>query len=247
MKRRSTTGFTLTELLLALALTAVVATGALVALDSFVDADRRATQKMEETIGIGRALQMVRRDVGEASALDVAGNTWVVTRRNGTAVGYAIAVGGTELHRFEAATPALATSLAQAAASAVVPTVNHSPRGHLKDSDYRDAAILQGVQRITGTAVERSGSTLGVNVVVQSRSNQDTQCVAVSLPLLETYGKSTSGSGSGSTGTSLPSGSSGGGLLGGLSDLLSGFSGDTTSGGDTSSGGKTSPKKGSKK
>ncbi|MBL8727994.1 MAG: prepilin-type N-terminal cleavage/methylation domain-containing protein, partial [Planctomycetes bacterium] len=101
MTHRGTAGFTLMELLIALALTAIVAVGALAALNTFADADQLASQRMEETVGIGRALQMVRRDVSEATALDVTATEWVITRRDGTGVAYAVAVGGTELHRFQ--------------------------------------------------------------------------------------------------------------------------------------------------
>lgn len=215
MKHHHAAGFTLMELLIALALTSVVAVGALAALNTFTDADRLASQRMEENVGIGRALQTVRRDVAEATSLDVTATEWVITRRDGTGVAYALAVGGTELHRFQAATPAAAASDARAAALAGTTAPTYSARGHLKDSDYRAAAILQGVSTITGTAVTRGGSTLGIEIVVGSVKGETTKCLAMSMPLLETYSKSTAVSGG-------SGGGGGGGLLDGLGGLLNG-------------------------
>lgn len=214
MRHCRAAGVTLMELLIALALTASVAAGALVALDTFADADRHASQRMEESVGIGRALQMVRRDVSEATALAVTATEWVVTRRDGTGVAYAIAVGGTELHRFQATTPAAAAAQAQAAALAVTTAPRYSPRGHLQDSDYRAAAILQGVNTIRGTAVAPAGTTLGIEVVVASGRGETTQCLAMSLPLLETHSKSAAVAGTGT--------GSGSGILSGLGNLLNG-------------------------
>jgi hypothetical protein len=160
---------------------------------------------------------MVRRDVSEATAISLTATEWVITRRDGTGVAYAIAAGATELHRFEASTPAAAATSAQAAAVAVMTATNYSSRGHLKDSDYRAAAILQGVKTIAGTAVAPTGSTLGIHIVVTAASGESTQCLATSVPLLETCRKSAALSGTG-TGTGT-----GGGLLGGVGGLLNGL------------------------
>ncbi len=220
MKKHAAVGFTLMELLIALALTAIVATGALAALNTFADADRQVSQRVEETVGVSRALQMVRRDISDAIALDLTATEWGITRRDGTGVAYAVAVGGTELHRFQDTTPAAALSSARAAALAVVTAPSYSPRGQLKDSDYRVQAVLQGVKSITGTAVVRSGSTLGINVVVTTTTGQTTQCLAVSVQLLETYSKTTATSGGAGAGASSSSS--------GLSGLLNGITGGLT-------------------
>lgn len=189
MRRGRTAGFTLIELLLALALTAIVATGALATLNTFADADRSATQRLEETVGVGRALQTLRQEVSDATALNVTASRFVLTRRDGTAVGYAITTGATELQRFDRADTATATSAADAAVAAATVAPTYSGRGHLKDSDYRAAAILQGVKQITATAVVRSGTTLGVNVLVQCNDGRSNQCLAMSVPLLEIASK----------------------------------------------------------
>jgi prepilin-type N-terminal cleavage/methylation domain-containing protein len=221
MKHRITAGFTLIEMLMALALTAIVATAALVALDTFVDADREATQRMEENVGVGRALQQLRRDVADATALDIRADRWVVTRRDGTAIAYTVAVGGTELHRLEGTDAANAAAKADADLAAVMTAPTYSARGHLRDTDYRAHAVLQGVRSIVGTAVVQSGSTLGVNVTVQHGRGESTQCLAMSIPLMETQ-KAVAAAGAAGTGsgTGSGSGSGSGGLLDGLGDLL---------------------------
>jgi len=221
MSPRRAAGFTLIELVIVLALTAMVAAGAIVALDSFAEADRRASENLETSSAVGRALQVVRRDLSDATAVDVGSAAWVATLRDGSAIGYAIAAGGTELHRFVAADPVAAANLARAAAVAATATATYSPRGHLKDADYRPEAILQGAASIKVAAVSRGTGTLGVQIVVRSPNGATTRCVATSLVLLETNGKvaaATGGSGSG-TGS--------GGASGVIGDLLEGL-GDLT-------------------
>lgn len=224
MNDRAAAGFTLLELLIALALTAMVAVGAMAALDSFTAADRRTSESLEVTTAVGRALQTVRRDLSDAVAVDVGSAAWVATLRDGSAIGYAIAAGGTELHRFVAADAVTAANLARAALTAVVPAATYTARGHLQDSDYRPEAILQGAAAITVVPVTRVTSTLGVQIAVRAPNGAVTQCVATSLVLLETNGKvaaATGGSGSGSGGGLI------GGLLDGLGGVLSGSTSDT--------------------
>lgn len=223
-------GFTLIELLLALALTALVATAALATLNTFADADQQATQSMEQSTGTDRALQMLRTDLGDAVALDYYTTYWVATRRDGTAVGYAIAVGGTELHRFEAADASTATGKASSAATATTTAPTAAPRGHLRDADYRSEAVLQGVRSIAVGDVTRTGTTLGVQVTVVGQDGRTRQCVAMSVPLLETYSKSAAiaaGSAAADAGTSS-GGSGGGGLVGGLLDTAGGLLGGSS-------------------
>jgi prepilin-type N-terminal cleavage/methylation domain-containing protein len=235
MKRRTANGFTLLELVLALALTALVATAAIATLNTFADADQKATQRMEQSTGTDRALLMLRTDIGEAVALDFYGDHWVVTRRDGSAVGYAIAVGGTELHRVTGANAAATKGLANAAASAATAAPGYSARGHLKDSDFRAQAVLQGARSITVSDVTRSGVTLGVQVVVTGQDGQSTRCLAMSVPLLETYSKAaaiaadTAAAGA-SSGTGAGS-DAGSGAGSGLSGIVNNLLGGTTTNG----------------
>ena len=61
----SARGFTLVEMLLAMVITATVAAAAMTALDQLTDADARATQHIESTVGVYRALQTLRRDLAD--------------------------------------------------------------------------------------------------------------------------------------------------------------------------------------
>ena len=78
---RAQTGFTLLELLIALAITAVVATAAIAALNVFADADTTATRRMDRDADTDRALQLLRRDVADLRALGVRAHPVGAVRR----------------------------------------------------------------------------------------------------------------------------------------------------------------------
>jgi prepilin-type N-terminal cleavage/methylation domain-containing protein len=183
-------GFTLVEMMMALAITAAVALAAMTALDQLTDADARATQNIESTVGVYRALQQVKRDVADATALSVATDRFSATQADGSVVFYTLLAGATELHRTVYANALLVPIL-------VIDTlspVGYDARGHVRDGDYRASAIVQGAGAIAFTAIvgPRTGSTTGVKVSVQhatSHGRQIAPAIAMCWDLVEADAK----------------------------------------------------------
>ena len=95
MSPRPAGGFTLVELVLAMTIAAFVTTSAVAALGLLGEADVRTTQRMEETVGVQRAMFVFRRDLADAAQIDVAGARCLATLRDGTTVAYESMLGGT--------------------------------------------------------------------------------------------------------------------------------------------------------
>ena len=190
----TTRGFTLVELLLAMALTAVVASTALGALGMFVEADTKLRTGVEAEVDVGRALRLLQQDVAHATTLDVTATRCTLTLADGTAIAWVVTAGGSELHRLRGANllalalPAL-TLLVTPPAAAV-----YDPRGILRDGSYRSAAVLQGIGGIAMTALTSpvDGEVIGVHLRIlhaTADGSRRTAGTAVSLPLCEAHGR----------------------------------------------------------
>lgn len=179
-------GFTLVELLVALALTAVVAAASIAALNLFVEADAATAQRLERTTGAHRAMFLLRRDVTDATALTVSADACIATQRDGSVVGYAIGCGGTELFRY-AGDAASVASLVDVTIKFAIAAPSYSARGHLRDSDYRAPAVLQGAARIQLVPIAPAGAPVGLTIEIQTRAGALQRSVALSVPLCENH------------------------------------------------------------
>lgn len=194
MNGRRRAGFTLVELLLAMALTAIVASAALAALNVVVEADARALQRTGLSTDIARALALLQRDVRYATAVDVQSNQWTLTQGTSGSVVYAVAAGGTELHRYSTSNLGATLIAVQTLLLAAGSAPQYSARGHLRDGSYDAAAVIQGALAIRAAvfAAARNGRPVGIHVAVDHTGPggiTTTQCVAVSLPLAERNAK----------------------------------------------------------
>jgi prepilin-type N-terminal cleavage/methylation domain-containing protein len=188
-------GFAMVELLLAMALTAIIATAALAALNVVVEADARAIQRSGLATDVARALALLQRDVRYATAIDVQTGQWTFSQGNGTSVVYALAAGGTELHRYATSNLAATLLVVQALLLAVGTSPQYSARGHLRDDTYEPTAVIQGATnvRIATFRAARINRPIGVQVAVDHAGpdgvTTTTSCVATSLPLAERNSK----------------------------------------------------------
>ncbi len=183
-------GFTLLELLLAVAMLAGVAVAAMAALEQLTDADARATQNIESTVGVYRALQTFRADIAYASNLEVSDSRCIVTKADGTAVDYTVLAGGSELHRSVYATRLLVPLVLVD----LLTPASYGPRGHIKESDFRAAAILQGAGSISFEPIRglRTGSTTGAKALIRhatSHGKQMANACAMCWALVESDAK----------------------------------------------------------
>lgn len=193
MTARRDAGFTLVELLLALALTAVIAASALAALEMFVEYNTRSLETLETQIDIERALHLLERDVVEADTLTFGTRQLTLARADGTVTAYAFPLSGYELVRVVAANQAdMTTKLAVAQLASVAPA--YDSRGRLRDGSYNANAIVQGA---TGIAINqivsaRNGAPIGASVRVDyavGGAARSCACAATSLVLAETNAK----------------------------------------------------------
>lgn len=183
-------GFTLLELLLAVAMLAGVAVAAMAALEQLTDADARATQNIESSVGVYRALQTFRTDVADASNIEVDESRCIVTRTDGTAVDYTVLASGSELHRNVYVTRLLVPLVVVDALTAA----SYGPRGHIKESDFRAAAILQGTRSVSFEPIlgPRTGGTTGVKASIlhaTSHGKQMANACAMCWALVENDAK----------------------------------------------------------
>lgn len=187
-------GFTLVELLLAIALTAVVASSAIGALGMFAEADTKLRTGVEAEVDVARALRLLQQDVTHATTLDVTATGCTLTRTDGTAVAWVVTAGGSELHRITG-TSLLALLLpVQTLLAAVTTAAEHDARGILRDGSYRTAAVLQGVGGIAVTALTApvDGAVIGVHLRIAhptADGARRTAGTAVSLRLCELHGR----------------------------------------------------------
>lgn len=167
-------GFTLLEMVMAIAITATVAVSAMAALDQLTDADARATEHIESTVGVYRALQTFRRDVADAASLTVAADRVLVTLSDGQVVAYTLLAGATELHRVVYASSLLVPLVVLDTTGGAV---GYGPRGHIRDGDYRAAALVQGAKLIEYVPIRgpRSGATIGVKVSIYHSTSHGRQ------------------------------------------------------------------------
>lgn len=187
-------GFTLVELLLAMTLTAVVASSALGALGMFAEADTKLRTGVEAEVDVGRALRLLQQDVAHAATLDVTATGCTLTRTDGTAVAWVITAGGSELHRLSGANLLALLLPVQTLLAAVTPEAEYDERGILRDDSYRSAAVLQGIGGLAITAVTSpvDGDVIGVHLRVlhaTADGSRRTAGTAVSLPLCEAHGR----------------------------------------------------------
>ena len=181
----SARGFTLVEMLLAMVITATVAAAAMTALDQLTDADARATQHIESTVGVYRALQTLRRDLADCKGIRVTAAQVAATRADGTVVVYTIQGGGTELHRNVVADILLVPMPVD-----LLDPVGYGPRGHIRDGDYRADAVIQGAGDISFTVVTgpRTGANTGVKVRIvhaTSHGKQAAEAIGMCWHLVE--------------------------------------------------------------
>lgn len=187
-------GFSLIELLLAVAIAALVASSAIASLNLFVEMDSRAVQRTEIEIDVDRVLQRVRQDVATATALTLTSDQLQLTQRDGSVVVYAIPAGGTELHRLTAgALLSLLVPLQTLLLGGAV-TPQYDARGHLRDATYRATAVLQGVAGIAAAPIRAAldGEVIGVALHVTHAGASGavvSSCAAVSLALAEDHAK----------------------------------------------------------
>jgi len=187
-------GFTLVELLLAMALTAVVASSALGALGMFAEADTKLRTGVEAEVDVGRALRLLQQDVAHATTLDVTATGCTLTRADGIAVAWVVTAGGSELHRLTGANLLALLLPIQTLLAAATPAADHDARGILRDGSYRSAAVLQGVSGIGVTTLNSpvDGETIGVHLRIlhaTANGSRRTATTAVSLPLCEAHGR----------------------------------------------------------
>ncbi len=186
-------GFTLVELLLAMTITAMLATSAIATLGMFAESNARAVENIETKVDVERALKLFRRDIVEADALEFGVRQLTITRIDGSVVGYATPAGGYELQRIVAANKVdIGTRLAAAQLGAATP--QYDLRGRLLDKCYSATAIIQGTKLLALTAVTsaRNGATIGVHLRVEHVLGDTTAvngCTAVSLRLAEQNAK----------------------------------------------------------
>lgn len=122
MTTRRDAGFTLIEMLLALALTAIIAASALAALQMFVEFNARSLETMETQVDLERALHLLERDVVEADSLTFGVRQLTLTRADGTVTAYAFPLSGYELVRVVAANQVdMTTKLAAAQLASAAP------------------------------------------------------------------------------------------------------------------------------
>jgi len=183
-------GFTLVEMLMAITITATVAVAAMGALDQLTDADARVTERMESTVGVYRALQTFRRDIADAQDFSVAPERVLVNRPDGSVVDYRLLASSTELHRVVWDNALLVPLLVLDTVS----SVTYGPRGHLRDSDYRPEALVQGAKSIAFTAINgrRTGRPIGVKLSVLHRTSHGphyADALGLCLAQLETEAK----------------------------------------------------------
>lgn len=186
-------GFTLVELLLALALTAVIALSALAALEMFVESNARSIETMETQIDIERALHLLERDVVEADTMTFGVRQLTLTRRDGTVTGYAFPLSGYELLRIVAASELeLTTKLLVAQLASTAP--QYDSRGRLRDGTYNADAVIQGATKIAISQIvsARNGTPIGASVQVGYVAGgvaRTSACAATSLVLAEANAK----------------------------------------------------------
>jgi prepilin-type N-terminal cleavage/methylation domain-containing protein len=190
----TTRGFTLVELLLAMALTAVVASSALGALGMFAEADTRLRTGVEAEVDVGRALRLLQQDVAHASTLDVTASSCTLTRPDGTAVTWVATTGGTELHRLTARNLLSLTLPVLTLLATTTTAAQYDARGMLRDGSYRSSAVLQGIRGVAMTALTSpvDGEEIGVHLRIlhaTADGSRRTAGTAVSLPLCEEHGR----------------------------------------------------------
>ncbi|MBK8974929.1 MAG: prepilin-type N-terminal cleavage/methylation domain-containing protein [Planctomycetes bacterium] len=182
-------GFTLLELLVSIAISALVLTTAFAALGMLAEADARTSRRSDTDLEIDGALRLLGRDVGYAEHLAVESDRLVAVAADGTAVVWAVTPRRDELHRIEGASATDATNKADALRLDTVASPRFSARGHLLDADYRTSALLQGVTAVDWVRIERRSQTVGVRVTIQhdAEAGPDTaRAVAMQLPKLAT-------------------------------------------------------------
>lgn len=190
----TTRGFTLVELLLATALSAFVATSAMVALNLVAVADTLALQRTEQGTAVTRALHLLRRDAALATAVSVQSGQCTFTARDGSAIAWVVSADGSELHRVPSANSLDLLAMVQSLLVAAPAAPEYSARGHLLDRCWRDTALVQGAVGITTAPVRspRDGAVVGVRIAIDHAGPGGPTTAAalgLSLPLAERHGK----------------------------------------------------------
>lgn len=184
-------GFTLVELLLAMAIASLVLTAAVGSLGLLAEADSRVSQRMGQRAEIRRALGLLGRDVAFASSASISGRRLLLVRADGAAVVWEFGAGSSELHRITGASASTAQAAADSQVAAGGPSPRFGRRGHLLDSDYRPSAVLQGILGGSWQPVQplQGGSVVGVRASIDHAGETGTvrsEAVAVMLPKVAT-------------------------------------------------------------
>ncbi|MFY9341592.1 MAG: prepilin-type N-terminal cleavage/methylation domain-containing protein [Planctomycetota bacterium] len=187
-------GFTLLELLLAVALTSLVAVSAVAALGLFAEADQRTIGGTETGVDVTRALQQLRRDVEGAATIDLGSQQWTFAQTDGTTVVWALAAGDTALHRFAGSDLAALLVPVQVVLTAPATAPQYDGRGRLREASYSASAMVQGelTVQIAPLTSPIDGAEIGVRVAIghAALSGRTTQtCTVCSLALVEAHCK----------------------------------------------------------
>ncbi len=186
---RASLGFTLLELMLALALTATLMVSSVAAVNLFVAADKSAIEGFEFGVDVSRALRQVREDTEQAASISIGVRTLSITRTDGRCVAYALPAASLEVHRFTG-NNAVTVDAAAAAALLAVRSIDRNDRGLLRDASWSDTAILQGAFNWTQTAFKSrlDGTVIGLQVAIAypvGAENRRQSMTAISFALAE--------------------------------------------------------------
>lgn len=187
---RSTRGFTLVELLLAIALAGLLATASIASLNLFVAADQKAITHAELGVDVTRVLHRLRRDIESASSIDLQARQWTFRHADGTNIIWAVPPGDTELHRFTGNDLLALLVPVQTLLLSVAPAPAFDARGRLRESSYSATAMLQGPFTVAARTITspHNGEVIGAAIEIRYDAGDvrgSQSCVACSLPLVE--------------------------------------------------------------
>jgi prepilin-type N-terminal cleavage/methylation domain-containing protein len=188
--RASARGFTLVELLLAMALAALLATASVASLNLFVAADQKAITHAELGVDVTRVLHRLRRDIESAASIDLQARQWTFRYADGTNSIWAVPPGDTELHRFTGNDLLALLVPVQALLLSVAPAPVFDARGRLRESSYSATAMLQGDIVVAAQAITSpyNGNVIGASIEIRygaGDSRKSQSCIACAMPLVE--------------------------------------------------------------
>ena len=183
-------GYTLVELMMALALASLVALAGLAGFDSMAHLNSEELATTHRMAEAQRALRSVLREVRHAESIELIDPRLVLRRSDGSYLAYERTATADELHFAEGATQSAAVdALVTLGVSGFDPLA--PPRnGIIEDTDYRSSAIVQGLTGIGWSAVSDVAGTASVGLkisfsVASATGVETVQGTAVSYELLE--------------------------------------------------------------